>query len=286
MRIPPSVFVMSLVVAVPFGLAVKDTLHPPKTRAEIEAEKEAQYEADMERQAQADREAEEQRTQTVFGGLLGDKGKLGTYLDGLAIGTPEDQAEAIKDRTTNASDMLYLTYSAKAGRVDSIMIEANNDCSELTKAVRTKWGADNRWIDPATHTRAQYEEDLCQLTLDRYVDVEQFIDKTTTASIPVGALGKPLDEIGDDLALTSPNLVSGDDNVHVQFTIDDNSKITGMSASFKLDVDGDAVLRARLQQLFGKGTQDPDTGEWDYKGKVPVHYAYTSAHGYLDIGKP
>src|SRR5690348_12239618 len=184
MRIPPSVFVMSVVTAVPFGLAIKDTVHPPKTRAQIEEEKERAYEIDMEKQAQADREAEEQRTATVFGGLLGDKGKLGTYLDGLAIGAPAEQAETIRNRTLNASDMIELTYTVQADKVASIAIEAGGgQCDELTKTVRTKWGEDDRWLDPATHSRAVLDEDDCALTLDRYVDVEQFLDKTTTASI-------------------------------------------------------------------------------------------------------
>jgi len=285
------VFVMSLVTAVPFGLAVKDTVHPPKTRAEVEAEKEAQYEADMQRQAQADREAEAQRTNTVFGGLLGDKGKLGTYLDGLALGTPASQAEAIRERTANASDLIELTYTEHLGKVDSILIEAGGgSCSDLVKAVRTKWGQDDRWLDPATHTRAQLDEDACSLTLDRYVELEQLIDKTTTASIPVGSLGKPVDQLDSALdqddTIESPNLAQGAGTVHVQLTVNDAGKVVGMSASFKIDVEADALVRERLQQLFGKGTQDPDTGEWDYKGKVPAHYAYTSARAYLDIGKP
>jgi len=296
MRIPPSVFVMSLVTAVPFGLAVKDTLHPQKTRAQIEDEKERQYEIDMAKQQEADRQAEEQRTKTVFGGLLGEPGKLGTFLDGIAVGAPEDQAETIKDRTVNASDMIDFTYTARAGKVDSITIDAGGgQCSDLTSAIRTKWGDGERWTDPATHTRAQYREDLCQLTLDRYVDIEQFIDKTTTASIPVGALGKTLDQLGDNIerhdydggaAAEMPGLAQGEDNVTVQLTVNDAGRVVGISASFKIDVDGDALVVARLQQLFGKATQDADTGEWDWKGKIPVHYAYSSARGYIDIGQP
>jgi hypothetical protein len=296
MRIPPSVFVMSLVTAVPFGLAVKDTLHPHKTRAELEADKERQYEADMERQAQADREAEEQRTKTVFGALFGDKGKLGTYLDGLAIGAPADQAETIKNRTVNASDMLGFEYTVRAGKVASIVLDAGGGrCSDLTTALHTKWGDGTRWLDTATHTRASFDEDSCVLTLERYVDIEQFLDKTTTASIPVGALGKTLDQLGDGIdrhdydagaSISAPGLEQGDGAISTQLTVNDAGKVVGISASFKMDVEADAVVLARLQQLFGKGKQDPDTGEWDWKGKVPVHYAFSSARGYIDIGQP
>jgi hypothetical protein len=296
MRIPPSVFVMSVVTAVPFGLAIKDTVHPPKTRAQIEEEKERAYEIDMEKQAQADREAEEQRTATVFGGLLGDKGKLGTYLDGLAIGAPADQAETIRNRTLNASDMIELTYTVQAGKVASIAIEAGGgQCEQLTKTVRTKWGEDDRWLDPATHTRAVLDEDNCALTLDHYVDVEQLLDKTTTASIPVGALGKTLDQLGDNVqrhdydaggALETPGLAQTDGNVEVDLTVNDAGKVVGMTASFKLAVEGDEIVRGRLDQLFGKGKHLADTGGWQWSGKVPVLYSYASARVFLEIGEP
>jgi hypothetical protein len=290
MRIPPSVFVMSLVTAVPFGLAVKDTLHPPKTRAEIEADKERQYELDMQKQAEADRQAEEQRTATVFGGLLGEPGKLGTYLDGIAVGAPADQAEQIKERAANASDLIDFVYTEHDGKVESIAIAAGGgSCSDLLRAVRTKWGEGPRWIDAATHTYAQLDEDDCELTLDRYVDVEQFLDKTLAASIPIGALGKAFDALPEDLQqYDTParlGLAQGGP-ANIELSSNDAGKVIGLSASFKVDALAEPAVLARLQQLFGKGTQDPDTGEWDWKGKVPVHYAYSNAHGYLDIGQP
>lgn len=289
MRIPPSVFVMSLVTAVPFGLAVRDTIHPQKTRAQIEEEKQAQYEIDLEKQAQADREAEEQRKTTVLKGLLGDKGKLGTYLDGIAVGAPVGQAEAIHDRTMNASDIIDFSYTPSAdGKVASIRIVGGAGC-DLRDVISKAWGSDEQWVDASTHTRAHFQSEDCELTLDRYVDIEQLIDKTLTASIPAGALGKTLDEVpgldGDDV-LVSPGLASTGGDVNVRFTTNDSGKIVGLSASFSADVDADATIRGRLDKLFGKGKQDADTGEWDWKGKTPVHYAYSSARVYLDIGQP
>src|SRR5512135_494999 len=126
MRIPPSVFVMSLVTAVPFGLAVRDTLHPrPKTLADLtDDEREAQYEADMQKQLEADRAAEEQRKHTVYDRLLGAPGKLGPYLDNLALGVPTSQAEAVEARIANASDMILVSHDEAQDVVTSLRIES------------------------------------------------------------------------------------------------------------------------------------------------------------------
>jgi len=290
MRIPTSVFVMSLVTAVPFGLAVRDTLHPhPKALAEMtDEEREAQFEADMQKQAETDRAAEQQRKQTVLGGLLGDKGKVGTYLDNLALGAPEDQAAAIRDRVQNGSDIIDFSYEVSQGKVSSIRI-SSTECDDLEKTIKRAWGEGNAWTDPSTHTRTKFDSEGCTLRIDRYVEIEQLIDKTLTASIPVAAIGKTLDQVpglSDDDTLASPGLQSTDGEISVRFTTDDSGKIVGLSAAFGADADADVTLRARLDKLFGKGKQDRDTGEWDWKGKTPVHYANTDARIYLDIGAP
>ena len=291
MRIPPSVFVMSLVTAVPFGLAVRDTLHPHKTRAEIAADNEQQYELDMQKQEAADRQAEEQRKATVMKGLLGDKGKLGAYFDGIAIGAPVAQAEAIHDRTLNTADIVTFEYDAGSdGMVKSLRLESGGDsCAELGTAIHAAWGPQTEWLDEPAHTRVHFDETECTLAFDRYVDLEHFVDKTLTASIPVAALGKTLDQIpglDEDDHLAAPGLVNTGAQVDVRFTTDDAGKIVGVSASFSADADADATIRARLDKLFGKGKLDADTSEWDWKGKPPVHYALTAGHAYLDIGQP
>ncbi len=108
-----------------------------------------------------------------------------------------------------------------------------------------------------------------------------------TASIPIAAIGKTLDDIPGIVGgeLQSPGLQSTGP-VLVRFTADDAGKIVGLYVSISADVDADTTIRARLDKLFGKGKLDADTGEWDWKGKLPVHYAYTAARAYLDIGQP
>jgi hypothetical protein len=293
MRIPTSVIVMTLVTAAPFALAVRDTLHPqPKHHhydEDMTPEAEtAQYEAEM-RRMEEERQAEQARTKAMLASMLGDKGKLGPFFDNLALGAPEATAQMISERATSASDLVEFHFKAPDGKVDELWFDATGSCDELEQAVRGAWGDGTQWIDPETHTKTELDtSDNCRLGLSRYVEIEQFLDKTLTASIPLAALGRRLDALPGVLGEVqfAPGLAHMSGGATVHFTTDENNKILGMSTSFGAEVETDAVIRARLEKLLGKGTQDPDTGEWSWKGKTPVHYAYSDAHVYLDIGAP
>jgi hypothetical protein len=293
MRIPTSVIVMTLVTAAPFALAVRDTLHPQPTHhayedeLDVSAEAEtARYEAEMARQ-EAERQAEEARKQTVLKGLLGEPGKLGSYLDYLTLGATRGQVDAIDARLQSASDLIYLvTEYDDADKLVSLKV-VFNDCGALRDTVREAWGEGNRWVDAAMHVKATFDDnDNCAIELHRYVEMEQFLDKAPTASIPLGAIGKPstvpLEADGTRIA---PGLENTSD-VDLRATVDDNDRLVGLTVSFSADVEADQPIRARLTKLLGKGTQDPDTGEWVWKGKSPVHYVFTDGHVYIDIGEP
>jgi hypothetical protein len=293
MRIPTSVIVMSLVTAAPFALAVRDTLHPqPKHHAydddEIDVEAEsARYEAEMQREQEEER-AEAARKRVVLQGLLGEKGKLGPYVDNLTLGATREQIEALNDRIASATDLVYIGADYDVHDQATSLQVVFTDCSALRDAVRTEWGEANQWLDSASHVKTTFEDGYdCSLSLHRYVEIEQFLDKTLTASIPLAALGKPTAKLplDGDLAMTTPGLETTAD-VMVRATAGDHGEVIGLGAVFAADVEADAPIRARLDKLLGKGTQDPDTGEWQWKGKIPVHYSYSDAHVYIDIGEP
>jgi hypothetical protein len=290
MRIPTSVIVMSLVTAAPFALAVRDTLHPqPKhhTYEEIAAHaRSEQYKAELKRMEE-ERQAEDAHKQAVLKDLLGDKGKLGSYVDGVTVGATRDQIDAINLRISGAGDLVYLAPEYDATDKASSIKVVFTDCDALREAVRARWDDANQWVDPATHVKMTFEDGYeCSLDLHRYVEMEQFLDKTTTASIPIGAIGKPSTlPLDGDQTMQTPGLEHTGDVV-VGARTDDSGKVLGLSVSFAADVDADAPIRARLDTLFGKGQQDPDTGEWFWKGKTPVHYAFSDAHVYIDIGQP
>jgi hypothetical protein len=290
MRIPTSVIVMSLVTAAPFALAVRDTLHAqPKHQTAAEAEIEAYKAGAARREAeqQAEQQAAEARKTAVLEGLLGEPGKLGAYLDYLTLGATREQVDAIAQRIEADHDLLDVspTYDT-ADKVTALRV-VFSDCIALGHAVHTQWGEGNRWVDAATHVKTTLDDnESCSIEQHRYVDMQQFLDKTTTASIPLAALGKPSSPLLADLNdFNRPGLANtGEPTIDV--TVGDNAKITAMEVSFEADVEADAPIRARLDQLLGKGTQDPDTGEWSWKGKIPVHYSYSDAHVDMVIGQP
>src|SRR3954452_20087102 len=107
MRIPPSVIVMSLVTAVPFALAVHDTMKPhEKTYEEMtDEEREAKFEAEMQKEAadQAARDAAETASvATRDKTLLGAKpAQLGSFFGTAHLGTASDDpaVDLVRDKS-------------------------------------------------------------------------------------------------------------------------------------------------------------------------------------------
>ena len=293
MRIPTSVIVMSLVTAAPFALAVRDTLHAQPMHHTYEDELDvspeaetARYEAEMQRM-EAERAAEEAHKRSVLAGLLGEPGKLTGYLDDLTIGASRDQVDAVAERIAPVHDLLDFspTYDA-ADKVTSLRI-VFDDCDALRDAVHAQWGETNRWVDAAAHVTTTFDDnDSCSIEQHGYVEMAQFLDKTTTASIPLGALGKPSSTLPADLTMLSRPGLANTSAPTVTATADDHGKVITLEVSFEAEVEADEPIRARLDTLLGKGTQDLDTGEWQWKGKIPVRYSYTDAHVFMVIGQP
>src|SRR5260221_296797 len=107
MRIPPSVIVMSLVTAVPFGLGIRDSLkHEPAIGGEREERSRAldDYEAEVRREgAERQRRTEDKKARLDV--LYGAKpAQMGSLLDGIQLGANATfQPEYIRQRIANAS---------------------------------------------------------------------------------------------------------------------------------------------------------------------------------------
>jgi hypothetical protein len=291
MRIPTSVFVMSVVTAMPFGLACWTTLHPtprtdpPPSHDERAAQAEAEYRREAEIQPAA---SENQSKQALFSGLLGSPGTLGSYFDGIGPGTPRDLAEAVKTRTNGDKEpfRLDVVYTNDEVRVIGIRSER---CSDLEHAIRSAWGEGEVWIDTATHTQARFfAKKPCALVVVGFVDIEQFLDRTMTASIPIAAIGKTINDVPvvDGFLPDSPGLDHTVGSLVVIATTDPHNTIIGLSAEVQADPVADETIRARLDQLFGKGKQGPDPGEWDYRGTPGAHYLYRGGYSFIEIGRP
>ena len=136
MRIPPSVIVMSLVTAVPFALAVHDTMKPhPKTYDEMtDQEREAQFEEEMRKESaeQAERDAAETaKRAATYKTFFGEKpAQLGSYFHTVQLGMPVDQPAF--DALSSTTDVSLLNFEGEK-TLESIRI---SDERALRRAAR------------------------------------------------------------------------------------------------------------------------------------------------------
>ncbi|MBV8755794.1 MAG: hypothetical protein JO257_00880 [Deltaproteobacteria bacterium] len=286
MRIPASVIVMSLVTAVPFALAVRDTMKPhTKTLDEMtDEEREAHFEEEMRKEAEQDAQREAARTakrEQTFKTFFGNKpAQLGTYFGGVHFGMSSGDP-AIAALPLNDEDARpYIGYDG-AMTINNVRIPGEDHCDTLHDAMVKAWGdsPDGVYLDPASHVRAKYSD--CEVNFDRYLEVNEWLDKKDSAPAPLTLVGKPLEKLqalvphadqddGEIMMWTVPGIGRGTGPARVTATIE-NDKVSHVSISVVTDAPTIDAVKARLVGMFGKGTttpDDPDTIEWKGKGRL------------------
>ena len=299
MRIPASVIVMSMVTAVPFALAVRDTMKPhEKTVDEMtDEEREAHFEAEMQKEAQEDAKREAAKSaarEKVFQSFFGAKpAQLGAFFGSVHLGMPaEDPAiDALPHGDYETTPYIDFERSAT---LDTIRIPGDDHCDALNAAMIKAWGdsQDGVYLDTANHTRAKYGD--CTVTFDRYVEVNEWIDKKETAPVSLSLVGKSVDKVrelvphidqddGEIMMWSEPGIGRGTGPTHVTASIE-NNKVTHVTINVMTDAPTADAVRARLVGILGKGTaspDDPDVIEWKGKGA----YAYAAETVSIDLGK-
>ncbi len=190
MRIPTSTIVMSLVAAVPFGLAIRDEiLHHDKLHqladedrqdserraAERAAEDAAQ--AVYTQQLEQERQAREERVREHATLLVGhDFVTPGLAFQGEELGnSPVYGVNTIVDA---AGNVLAMT---------AVMADDDVACSVLRDVASKTWGepaSDRVWLDLRTHQRASITPE-CGLELARFVETSAWVK-----DLPLDAIGK------------------------------------------------------------------------------------------------
>ncbi len=130
MRIPPSVIVMSVVTAVPFGLGVRDTLrHKDVSAAEFgelgyDRDRDRayeQYEAERRRE-ELEREAKSAERIATLDQLFGTRpAQMGRLFDGIVLGTGAGsfQPEDVRLRIENAMRDGFIAVQFDADAVNA-----------------------------------------------------------------------------------------------------------------------------------------------------------------------
>jgi hypothetical protein len=209
MRIPPSVIVMSLVVAVPFGLAIRETVNhdDPKSRAERELQKETEEMEAAQRAEEAEQaklRAEEQKKQNeriaAVKGLFGQTpGSMGPALAGIELGHPPS-ADAV-DRITALPFVVRLQRDTE-DRVTSVRVklgtgdydspdENGDECQRVKDYLTSSWGHDDNynWHDAEQHQRVTFSNIGCEVHIEQYREPAEWLKL-----VPMNLVGKTLDQ--------------------------------------------------------------------------------------------
>jgi hypothetical protein len=304
MRIPTSVIVMSLVTALPFGLAIRDTLREKKQGIDTgwtsytpysgdsprrDRETYEEYMREREREELARAEQRQQRLAAldqIYGSSAASMGRL---FDGIALGASPDsfQPEATRERIERVrrDGLIDVSFDVDTRAVSSLTVtvdgsdydpttgEVLDTCATLREKLIAAWGPSTGgvWLAPTTHYRARFESAPCALTFERYVDIENWLAAVTPNLI--GSKAAPaielnaakLEENESYAAWHMPGIGAGRTDTWVGITIG-KGKITSIEARTTTDFDTGVQIRERLTELLNvKPTEDGETGDWMWK---------------------
>jgi hypothetical protein len=305
MRIPTSVFVMSVLTAVPFGLGIRDTLsnkHASFDEDEFdltgdrarERAREARY---AEYAREADREAEErtkrreERT-AKLDLLYGTRpASLGSLFDGIVLGAgagafqPEAARERIYDATRDG--FLNVVFDVDTTQLRGLSVEigtvdysesVEETCDQLEEKLTTAWGRGTGriWIDATSHQRASIDNAYCALRFERYLEPTDWL-----AGLHLEAIGMKAEKLAE---LAGPSATVEDDVISWQLpgvgfgtrptTVEaylEHGKVVTIAATSHSDFDTVTAIRDAISATRkAEPTTDEDTGAWAWKGKVPL----------------
>jgi hypothetical protein len=214
-RIPTSVIVMSIVTAVPFGLAIRDTLKPKRPPAidtgwttytpyQTTDRLERESHAESERPRTLEELASERR-QRMLAALDAVHGRgiarMGSLFDGIVLGADAASflPEAARQRIVSArrDEFFGVTYALDTGRLRGVDVQFHGTeydpvahatvdvCTVMSDKLRAVWGppTDGVWLSPTTQDRARFDSDSCTLTFDRAIDANLWLSSVSPSLI-------------------------------------------------------------------------------------------------------
>lgn len=306
MRLPPSVVAMSLITAVPFGLAIRDTIRHPSanqdaldfdgSRARAREEAAAQERWD-EAQRAAEAEHDAARARAIHRLYGAAPASLGSVFDGIHLGAdstdfqPESARKAIQALQEDSG--IEINFVADTVRLESIAVDLGDSCDDLANQLRAAWGVSpaETWLGPDGQ-RARLDSDACTLTFDRAVDAAAWLDRSATAIVPLAELGKPASDLdsrpvddSDDTGVTwhdrGVGLGVGGTQLSAEVT---KGKITAITAEVEADPASIEAIEDRLTALLHGTPATDDQGVQSWKGPPAVSLEVDGTHLRLVAG--
>jgi hypothetical protein len=291
---------MTLVIAVPFGFAIRDSLKGNDAQSKKEqAEKDVAAQEASLLAEQKEREAKEyeaqklvdaKRKQTLASLIGATRGSLGDRFNGKQVGGPSSEEF---ESSLNAIDGLEDRDGEKPGLqlrgngdIASVSFTIGDDhCGEMRQALVAAWGegSDDVWIDSEHSRRASLGGLLCILHFDQIVD-----DKTWTKAALPNLIGKTpaqaqkllgrstapsTDGEDGDLSWYLPGATSGRESTELVASVIDG-KIASTVASTTASAPQAQALIAALSKQLGAQPVADETGNYMWeKANVVASYS-------------
>ena len=275
MRVPASAIVMTLVVAVPLGLAVRDTLHgndlastEQREAAEAEA-REAQLRADEAAEQQREYEREKQDkldAHKLRASLIGSAhAALGSRFSGEVGAAPPESFE----QELSATELQYGLQLHGDGRIASVSFTiGEDDCDDMRQLITTAWGpaTDDIWLDTEHHRRASLGGLLCVLHFDQFTDEAAWVTSVTPklvgktpeqAAKLLGTPTVPLDEPTLSWYLPGPPL--GLDSTELRADVEGGRIIDTSAVTTVTTDEARLLIEATAKHLGKQPVQDEDS---------------------------
>lgn len=279
---------MTLVIAVPFGFAIRDSLQGNDLQSKKEqAAQDAVAEEATLRAEQKDREAQEYEAQKVadakrkqtLATLIGSvQGSLGDRFNGKQVGMPSsDEFESALNSIGGLEDRdgeqpgLQLRGN---GEIASLSFTIGDDhCSDMREALVKAWGASDEdvWVDAEHARRVSLGGLLCVLHFDQIVDDKAWT-KTALSNLTgktpaqaqklLGTSTAPMIEGEDsDLSWYLPGATIGRESTELVASVVDG-KIAGTTASTTVGATQAQALITAISKQLGSQPVADETGNY------------------------
>jgi hypothetical protein len=305
MRIPRSAIVMSLLCAVPFALALREASHGSGSSSKDRDADEDEFDSsvnekretmryEQERMAELQRESQ-RHTEAIaaVGQVIGSEpASLGALFEGVHLGAPagDFQPESVRAALERVHESVIVDWDVDAVRLEGLTIhfQGLEDCSPVVHAVE-RWGdatvSDHLWVNPKTHERASFDRYGCTLRFQRFADLDQWLDRTPSAIVPIGAVGKSFADLRQRVA----GLIDVDNSDEQSFTWRDvgvagvegettltaynkGGKVVALTAVFQADITALDAIRTRVTKLVGvKPKSDEGSGVTTWSGRAVLN---------------
>jgi len=308
MRIPPSTIVMSLVLAVPIGLAIRDTLKDHKQGHRhvsddpmIDDDGPPSYDSAVEERRRIERDMEQERQRAQDLSLLRRvqgqiPAQLGPLFGDLELGAPAPVGGTPPelDRLVQSGDLtVHFDVDTKLNGLVVTLNKIDRDtCRSQLTATWSTPSADDVWLDPSAHQRTSLDVSsrLCQLRFDRYDPPQAWVKK-----LPLTAVGSPVKSLAVDpsayvsdheIDWRAPGVGSGHTPTNVSVSIA-NGKVTDVLVNTDADAESLQEIRDALSAKLGhepEVTQIGRTTRYTWPSRAPVMLVEYPTSFSLEIG--